>query len=284
VGTVLEAARAGSGVKVKHVSASDYRVHRSIEVQEGRDRTPGPKLMWRLNNNYANVERSLQVQQANGSLGYRSCLIVHSDSDIFSPETSGENLRLSTTPNSTSGYLVPSAFLPDGDGIDPKTLFSKLTFSGPTRPPSSPWQTKKVDVASTNLPDLQQLVREGKVPRAALRVIWVSKLIPLDPVVIRKTSRPACARRSRIRWPTMKTRSPQAFVEGGAFWVASQGRRLEVPDHPRPERRRQEAGRAEIALWISRNGRHPDDPPGVVASLPRRDRRCGPAGCPSEPW
>jgi hypothetical protein len=76
---------------------------------------------------------------------------------------------------------------------------------------------KKVDVASTNLPDLQQLVREGKVPRTALRVIWVSKLIPLDPVVVRKDLPASLRTAIQDSLATMKARSPQAFAEGGAF-------------------------------------------------------------------
>ena len=47
------------------------------------------------NNNYANVEPVAQLQLANGSLGYRSCLIVHADSDMFSPEDMArQDLRL----------------------------------------------------------------------------------------------------------------------------------------------------------------------------------------------
>ena len=77
---------------------------------------------------------------------------------------------------------------------------------------------KKVDVASTNLPDLSQLTREGKVPRGALRVIWVSKLIPNDPIVVRKDL-PASLRSAITEsLTTMRARNPEAFKEIGA-WV-----------------------------------------------------------------
>ena len=158
-----------------------------------------------------------EFHEANGSLGYRSCLMVHSDSDIFSPEDIAGKTFAFNDPNSTSGYLVPSAFFLMEMGIDPKTYFSKLTFSGSHEASIIAVANKKVDVASTNLPDLQQLVREGKVPRAALRVIWVSKLIPLDPVVIRKDLPASLRTAIQDSLATMKTRSPQAFVEGGAF-------------------------------------------------------------------
>jgi phosphonate transport system substrate-binding protein len=38
--------------------------------------------------------------------------------------------RGTNDPNSTSGYLVPSAFFLMEMGVDPKKHFSKLTFSG----------------------------------------------------------------------------------------------------------------------------------------------------------
>ena len=216
---VLKQLEQDLGVKVKHVSASDYRGSiEALKFKKAEIGHLGPKAYVEAsNNNYANVEPIVQVQQANGSLGYRSCLIVHSDSDIFSPEDIGGKTFAFNDPNSTSGYLVPSAFFLMEMGIDPKTYFSKLTFSGSHEASIIAVANKKVDVASTNLPDLQQLVREGKVPRTALRVIWVSKLIPLDPVVVRKDLPASLRAAIQESLATMKARSPQTFVEGGAF-------------------------------------------------------------------
>ena len=216
---VLKQLEQDLGVKVKHVSASDYRGSiEALKFKKAEIGHLGPKAYVEAsNNNYANVEPIVQVQQANGSLGYRSCLIVHSDSDIFSPEDIGGKTFAFNDPNSTSGYLVPSAFFLMEMGIDPKTYFSKLTFSGSHEASIIAVANKKVDVASTNLPDLQQLVREGKVPRTALRVIWVSKLIPLDPVVVRKDLPASLRAAIQESLATMKARSPQTFAEGGAF-------------------------------------------------------------------
>ena len=66
-----------------------------------------------------------------------------------------------------------------------------MTFSGSHEASILAVANKKVEVASTNLPDLQQLTRENKVPRGGLRVIWVSKLIPNDPIVVRKDMPPS---------------------------------------------------------------------------------------------
>jgi phosphonate transport system substrate-binding protein len=77
---------------------------------------------------------------------------------------------------------------------------------------------QKVDVASTNLPDLQQLTREGKVPRGTLRVIWVSKLIPNDPMVVRKDLPESFKQALQKSLVTMKAQHPEAFTEGGAWF------------------------------------------------------------------
>ena len=79
---------------------------------------------------------------------------------------------------------------------------------------------KKVEIASTNLPDLQQLTRENKVPRGALRVIWVSKLIPNDPIVVRKDLPASFKSAIQESLTTMRARNPETFKEIGA-WLGS---------------------------------------------------------------
>jgi phosphonate transport system substrate-binding protein len=103
-------------------------------------------------------------------------------------------------------------------GIDPQKHFSKVVFSGSHEASILAVANKKVEVASTNLPDLQQLTRENKIARGGLRVIWVSRLIPNDPVVVRKDL-PASLRSAVAEsLTTMKLRQPAAFKEIGA-WV-----------------------------------------------------------------
>jgi phosphonate transport system substrate-binding protein len=207
------------GITVKHVQATDYRgTIEALKFKKAEVGWLGPKAyVEATNNNYANVDAVAQVQQANGSLGYRSCLIVHQDSDVFGPEDLAGKTFAFNDPNSTSGYLVPSAFFLMEMGIDPKNYFSRLTFSGSHEASIIAVANKKVDAASTNLPDLAQLVRENKVPRGALRVIWVSKLIPLDPVVVRKDLPASLRSAVQESLVTMKSRHPEAFAQGGAF-------------------------------------------------------------------
>jgi phosphonate transport system substrate-binding protein len=207
------------GVRVRYVTATDYRgTIEALKFGKAQLGHLGPKsYVEAATNNYANVEPIAQLQLANGSLGYRSCLIVHADSDIFSPEDTAGKTFAFNDPNSTSGYLVPSTFFMLEMGIDPHKHFSKVVFSGSHEASILAVANKKAEVASTNLPDLQQLTRENKVPRGALRVIWVSKLIPNDPVVIRKDMPPSLRAAAIESLTTMKTRNPEVFKDIGAW-------------------------------------------------------------------
>jgi phosphonate transport system substrate-binding protein len=77
---------------------------------------------------------------------------------------------------------------------------------------------KKVEVASTNIPDLQTITREGKVSRGALRVIWVSKLIPLDPIVVRKDLPASLKQAIQESLLSMRERAPAAFAHAGSYF------------------------------------------------------------------
>jgi ABC-type phosphate/phosphonate transport system substrate-binding protein len=101
--------------------------------------------------------------------------------------------------------------------IDPQEYFSKLTFSGSHEASILAVANKKVDVASTNLPDIQQMTREGKLPTGALRVIWVSKLIPNDPIVVRTDLPDSLKQAIQHSLTSMKASNPEAF--GGGTWI-----------------------------------------------------------------
>jgi phosphonate transport system substrate-binding protein len=207
------------GVKVKPIMASDYRgTIEALKFKKAEIGHLGPKsYVEATNDNYANVEPIVQIRHSNGSLGYRSCLIVHTDSDIFSPEDISGKTFAFNDPNSTSGYLVPMTMFLNEMGINPKQHFSKLTFSGSHEASILAVMNKKVEVASTNLPDVQQLTREGKVPRGALRIIWVSKLIPNDPIVVRKDLPDSLRQAIQDSLVAMPEKHPEVFAAAGSI-------------------------------------------------------------------
>jgi phosphonate transport system substrate-binding protein len=208
------------GIKLKYTTATDYRgTIEALRFRKAEVGWLGPKsYVEATNNNYANVEPVAQMRAQSGSLGYRACLIAHSDSDIFTPEDIAGKGFAFNDPNSTSGYLLPMTFFLTEMGIDPKKHFAKVTFSGSHEASMLAVANKKVDVASTNLSDMQQITREGKVPRGVLRVIWVSKLIPNDPVVVRKDLPASLRSAIQESLVTMRERTPEAFAQAGAYF------------------------------------------------------------------
>jgi ABC-type phosphate/phosphonate transport system substrate-binding protein len=78
------------GTPIKQVACTDYRGSlEALRFNKAQLGQLGPKgYIEAANNNYANVEPIVQLQHANGSLGYRSSLMVHGESDLFSPKTS----------------------------------------------------------------------------------------------------------------------------------------------------------------------------------------------------
>jgi phosphonate transport system substrate-binding protein len=212
---ILAQLEADLGVKVKPAVA-DFRtivgVLRSGNADFGHLM---PKVYVESLAYHANVEPVAQFQLPNGSLGFRACLIVHTESDIWSPEDMAGRAFAFNDRGSTSGYLVPSMFFTRELGIDPDRHFSKIVFSGSHEASILAVAHKQVDIASTNLVDLQ-LMLAHKVSRGSIRVIWVSRLIPNDPIVVRKDL-PANLRRAvQDSLVTMRARNPSAFKELGA--------------------------------------------------------------------
>ncbi len=216
---VLEQLERDLGVRVKPFFSTDYRgTIEALRFKKVDVAQLGPKAYVEAStNDYAHCEPIVQLRHVNGSLGYRSALIVHRDSDLFSPEDLRGRTFAFNDPNSTSGYLVPMTFFVQDMRIDPQQYFSRVTFSGSHEASILAVANKKVDAASTNLPDIKQMALEGKIPRDALRVVWVSPLIPNDPIVVRKDLPASLKQALQEALATMSERSPRAL--GGGEWL-----------------------------------------------------------------
>ena len=215
-GPVLAQLEADLGVQVLPVVA-DFRS--IVGVWKSRTAELGhlmPKAYVEATADKADVVPVAQFQLPNGSLGFRACLIVHADSGVFSPEDMAGKTFAFNDPGSTSGYLVPAVFFMSEMGIDPDRHFAKVTFTGSHEASIHAVATKHVEIASTNLVDLQRAMLKDPALRATLRVIWVSRLIPNDPIVVRKDL-PASLRQAIQRsLLTMRARKPEVFKELGA--------------------------------------------------------------------
>jgi phosphonate transport system substrate-binding protein len=135
-----------------------------------------------------------QIVARDGSIGYYSHVIVHKDSPFTKIE---DILACDKTldfgigdPNSTSGFLVPTAYIFATRQIDPKTCFRTVRNAN-HQANAMAVANKQVAAATNNSEDLQRVATNAPAARSQIKVIWTSPLIPLDPLVWRKDLDPA---------------------------------------------------------------------------------------------
>jgi phosphonate transport system substrate-binding protein len=135
-----------------------------------------------------------QIVSRDGSIGYYSHVIVHKDSPFTKIEdilTCDKTLDFGIgDPNSTSGFLVPSAYIFAARQIDPKTCF-KTVRNANHQANAMAVANKQVAAATNNSEDLQRVAANAPAARSQIKIIWTSPLIPLDPLVWRKDLDPA---------------------------------------------------------------------------------------------
>jgi phosphonate transport system substrate-binding protein len=178
-----------TGLKVNAFFASDY-----AGIIEGM-RFNKVHLAWMGNKSAAEaVDRAggevfAQMVNADGTQGYYSHLIVHKDSPLKTLDDVLKNSKSLSfgngDPNSTSGFLVPSYYVFAQNKVDAKTAF-KVARSANHETNALTVANKLVDVATNNSENLEKLRERQPEKFAAVRVVWTSPLIPLDPLVMRK--------------------------------------------------------------------------------------------------
>jgi phosphonate transport system substrate-binding protein len=142
----------------------------------------------------ANGAVFLQVVARDGNRGYYSHMIVHNDSAF---ERLDDILKCDKTldfgtgdPNSTSGFLVPTAYIFAARHIDPKACF-KAVRNANHEANAMAVANRQVAVATNNSENLLRLQVTAPEARGRIKIIWTSPLIPLDPLVWRKDLDPA---------------------------------------------------------------------------------------------
>jgi phosphonate transport system substrate-binding protein len=129
-----------------------------------------------------------------GNDGYYSHIIVHKDSPFTKVE---DILKCDKSldfgigdPNSTSGFLVPTAYIFAARNIDPKTCF-KTVRNANHQANAMAVANKQVAAATNNSENLQRVEVTAPDARTQIKIIWTSPLIPLDPIVWREDLDPA---------------------------------------------------------------------------------------------
>jgi phosphonate transport system substrate-binding protein len=142
----------------------------------------------------ANGEVFAQIVYADGTMGYKSLIITHKDSQVKSLEDLLHNSKNYTfgngDPNSTSGFLVPSYYIFAKNNMDPKTAF-KVMRNASHGANLAAVLNKQVDAATNNTEEWDKLKATSPEKVEQLRILWTSPLIPSDPFVWRADLDPA---------------------------------------------------------------------------------------------
>ncbi|MFT6462442.1 MAG: phosphonate ABC transporter binding protein, partial [Maricaulis maris] len=123
-----------------------------------------------------------------GSEGYHSVLLVPNDSPIQSLEdilTCDGSLDFGMgDPNSTSGYLVPSAFIFAPRGIDPNECYNSVRNAN-HEANAVAVANSLIDVGTNNTTNMVLLERSRPEMYNRVREIWRSPMIGTDPIIWR---------------------------------------------------------------------------------------------------
>jgi len=191
---LVEALSKATGLKIKAFYATDYAgVIEAMRFNKVHVAWFGNKSGMEAVDR-ASGEVFAQIVSRDGSVGYYSHIIVHKDSpfakldDILKCDKSidfgiGD-------PNSTSGFLVPTAYIFAARNLDPKSCF-KTVRNANHQANAMAVANKQVAAATNNSEDLQRVATNAPDARNQIKIIWTSPLIPLDPLVWRKDLDPA---------------------------------------------------------------------------------------------
>ncbi|NEQ51180.1 MAG: phosphate/phosphite/phosphonate ABC transporter substrate-binding protein [Leptolyngbya sp. SIO3F4] len=132
----------------------------------------------------AGAEAVVKQLSDDGSEGYHSIIVTRRGSGILSLE-GAEGKRFGfVTPNSTSGYLVPSIGIIEATGKPAEEYFSEVRFTGSHSTAVRAALTGDVDVAATNTLDLGAMERNG-LDTTGLVELWRSDMIPGAVIAVR---------------------------------------------------------------------------------------------------
>ncbi len=137
----------------------------------------------------SNGEVFAKATYPDGAPGYYSVLLVPTDSPY---KTLDDILKCDNTvdfgmgdPNSTSGTLMPMAYVFAPRGIVPTECFKNVT-NATHEANGYAVANKLVDVATNNTTNLKRLARTQPDILSRIRVLWQSPLIQTDPIVWRR--------------------------------------------------------------------------------------------------
>ena len=168
-----------------------------------------------LANKKAGAESMVCVGEKTGVFhSYKSLILSNSNSKIKTLDdlkANSNNLTLSfVDPASTSGHLVPRAFL-TSIGLDPESKFKQMIFATSHGASILTLISGKVDIAAAGDTYLQRLIVNGKVKQSDFSILWTSAPIPPDPICIQKDLDPGFKQKVKEAFLAISTEAPEIW-------------------------------------------------------------------------
>ncbi|MCF6291795.1 MAG: phosphonate ABC transporter, permease protein PhnE [Robiginitomaculum sp.] len=188
----------------------------------------------------SNGEVFAKATYPDGAPGYHSVLLVPKDSPF---QTVEDILKCDKTvnfgmgdPNSTSGTLMPMAYIFAPNGIVPTECFKNVR-NATHEANGLTVANNLLDVATNNTTNLKRLARTRPEILERVRVIWTSPLIQTDPIIWRKDV-------------------PVEVKEKLLYFFMTYGRRAENPAEL--QRQREILGELDFGTFLPANDSHLD--------------------------
>lgn len=157
----------------------------------------------------------LVVGGMNGKpVNYRSIIFTNPGTGIKTMDevkAKAKNLTLCfADPGSTSGHLVPRAYL-TSIGLDPKTAFKETLFAGSHFASLLAVKGGKVDVGCSFEFAYDKVIRNKLMKPEELVILWRSDPIVESPIAMRTDVNPKFTERVRDAYLNMRTDAPDVF-------------------------------------------------------------------------
>lgn len=172
------------GVPVQTFSASEYiGVITAMQNKQVDVAYFGPKSYVEANRvaNAVAVARELNDQ---GQEGYYGIIVARKDSGMTTLADARGKAFGFVTPNSTSGFLVPSIGIIEATGQRPEEYFGEIRYTGSHGSAIRAVLAGDLPVAATNTLDLIAMEQSG-LDSSPLVELWRSELIPSSPIAVR---------------------------------------------------------------------------------------------------
>jgi phosphonate transport system substrate-binding protein len=159
-----------------------------------------------------------------GPSHYWSQIITHGNSGITSwdemVQRAGQLTFLFNDPASTSGHLIPRAFMLSKN-IEPKQAFKQVLFGANHTATIMTVKAGKVDVAACNGTSYVKMIAKKMIGENELRVLWKSPPIVNGPVATSKNLPASFKDSLRTAYCSMKTKDPAAWKVLSTEWLDS---------------------------------------------------------------